>query len=45
MEDSWTLARAIEYARSTLKSPTIASTVAEALRIFNQVRKPFYHEM
>jgi len=45
MEDSWTLARAIEYARLTSPSASIAETVAEALYIFDTVRKPYYEAM
>jgi salicylate hydroxylase len=45
MEDSWTLARAIEYARSVAGSDASPSVVAEALRIFNEIRKPYYKAM
>ncbi|KAH8903563.1 FAD/NAD(P)-binding domain-containing protein [Coniochaeta sp. PMI_546] len=45
MEDSWTLARAIEYARATSPSASISATVAEALHIFDAIRKPYYREM
>jgi salicylate hydroxylase len=45
MEDSWTLARAIEYARANSTSTSIPSVVAEALKIFDAVRKPYYRAM
>ncbi len=45
MEDSWTLARAIEYARRTSFSTSISATLAEALRIFDTIRNPYYREM
>ncbi|KAK3897565.1 hypothetical protein C8A05DRAFT_38881 [Staphylotrichum tortipilum] len=45
MADSWTLARAIEYARANATSDSIPSVVAEALRIFDTIRKPYYKAM
>ncbi len=45
MADSWTLARAIEYARINATSDSIPSVVAEALRIFDTIRKPYYKAM
>ncbi|KAK4119017.1 FAD/NAD(P)-binding domain-containing protein [Parathielavia appendiculata] len=45
MEDSWTLARSIEYARLITAPDAIQSTVAEALRIFNAIRRPYYQAM
>ncbi len=45
MADSWTLARAIEYARSNATSDSISSVVAEALKIFDAVRRPYYTAM
>lgn len=45
MEDSWTLARAIEYARSIKGSDASPSVVAEALRVFDAIRKPYYKAM
>lgn len=45
MEDSWTLAQAIEYARSIKGSDASPSVVAEALRVFDAIRKPYYKAM
>ncbi len=43
MEDGWTLAQAIAHARSA--STSIADAVAEALRMFDAVRQPYYKKM
>lgn len=45
MEDSWILAQAIRYARSVRQLTSIPATVAEALRIFDTIRRPYYHDM
>ncbi|KAK0710625.1 hypothetical protein B0H67DRAFT_646067 [Lasiosphaeris hirsuta] len=45
MEDSWVLARTIEYARSTSASAKPSDIVREALDTFNAVRRPFYQAM
>ncbi|KAK3356642.1 FAD-binding monooxygenase [Lasiosphaeria hispida] len=45
MEDSWILARTIEYTRSKLMSAEPAEIVAGALKTFNTVRRPFYQAM
>ena len=45
MADSWTLARAIEDARSNATSDSIPGVVAEALKIFDTVRRPYYTAM
>ncbi|GAM37890.1 monooxygenase [Talaromyces pinophilus] len=39
MEDSWILARSIEYSR------TISGGLADALRIYNSIRAPYYKKM
>ncbi|KAK5658149.1 hypothetical protein OQA88_2122 [Cercophora sp. LCS_1] len=45
MEDSWTLARSIEYARKVSTTGSVPSVLAEALQIFNTIRKPYYRRM
>lgn len=39
MEDSWILARAIEHSRLS------TGALAEALRIFDSIRAPYYQAM
>jgi salicylate hydroxylase len=39
MEDSWVLARAIEYTRSEVNA------LAKALEIFDEIRSPYYFRM
>ncbi|KAK0646729.1 hypothetical protein B0T16DRAFT_330101 [Cercophora newfieldiana] len=45
MEDSWTLARAIEYARTMVTTGSVSEVIGDALRVFNEVRRPYYKAM
>ena len=43
MEDSWVLAKAIEHTRARYLEP--AKGLEEALKIFDEIRSPYYLRM